>query len=201
MSRLFVVVTSISTACMHSENTEFFPAQITYLEACSSQLLLMGKKSGKKQREASLSNAGLTLAVLSFFAISGACFLPYWVQFSPVPMVAWNIRYMGLLKLGGQYSNPLTLPADLTWMQVRDQVCAASFAQNGMVGMTGASAGTALMTAAAGMICPVPCKQNLFTRCKMYRYISYANFLIMGLLVGGAFVTITGAVFPLLGKE
>ncbi len=131
----------------------------------------------------------------------GSVFLPYWTSWAAAGMVSWQQRYFGLLKVGGQFSNPLTTVADITWMYMKTQVCYVAFARNGVAGMSAGAAASQLLTAAAGVNCPIPCMDNLMHRCRWWRIISYVNFGVMAFVVLGSLMAITGAIFPTLGKE
>ena len=162
---------------------------------------MVSKKKEIKKYDAGMTTMSLGMASVGCLACMAAVFLPYWTVWGSAAYLSWQQRYFGLLKVGGQFSNPLTTVAEMTWMYMKTQVCYVAFARNGVAGMNGATAAAQLLTAAAGIHCPAPCMENLMVRCKWWRIISFANFAIMAAIILGALIAVTGAVFPTLGKE
>jgi hypothetical protein len=164
--------------------------------------------SRKARKEASMNYMAVSAAGLGLVIIIIAGLLPYWLKFPMDALITgYPPRNFGLLKLSGKYTNVMMAGADLTWIEVRDSVCATSALFSG-TGMGSPISGGAMgMGAAVGgaMVsmgnCGVTCKNHLMQRCQTYYKFTTIGFAVFGMLVGGSLLSLVGATMPLIGKE
>jgi hypothetical protein len=160
--------------------------------------------SRKARKEASLNYMSVGIAFLSLTLMVLAGLLPYWITFPNDAYSTWPLRNFGLLKLSGRFTSVFLTGADLTWIEVRDGVCAAS-----QVWQTGASAGpnavlgmaSAVGSQLGGAACPPMCKSHLGLRCLTYYKFTNIGFAVFGMIAGGGLTALVGAGMPLIGKE
>ena len=141
------------------------------------------------------------LSLVCLGLAGGAIALPTWLMFPAQTQLAWNYRNVGLLKLSGQFTNVMSIPADLTWGVVKDGVCAVATGQAGL--MTGSLTGmaTAMAMSKAGASCKATCQANFFTRCKQYNIMKIMGFVAAGCMAGGGLIALVGSMMPYFGKE
>ena len=149
-----------------------------------------------------MNYTNISVAFLSLALSIVACILPYWMTFAPDYDIGWQARYWGLMKVSGRYTNLMMTGADITWIQLRDSVCSASSAfTTGAAGANLMGLASAMGNSLMGVTCPQTCKEHLNTRCLSFNKLMYINFAVMGLLIGGCLVSLTGSAMPLIGKE
>jgi hypothetical protein len=163
--------------------------------------------SRKSRKDASSNYIAVGVSLLALVIMGVAAVLPVWITFPMQPSISWPLRNFGLLKVSGRYTNTLVTPADLTWIEVRDNVCAASAAfVSGMSTTTNLQtaalgAATAIGAAMVGANCKDTCKTHLNLRCTSYYKFTTMNFAVFGMLIGGGVVSLIGSGMPLIGKE
>ena len=158
--------------------------------------------SRKARKEASLNYVNVGVSLLSLAIMCVAAIMPFWLIFPMDGYTSFQVRNMGLLKLSGKYTNVMVSGADLTWIEVRDSVCAASNTWvTGQAGTNVMAIGSALGSQMLGASCPPTCKQHLSTRCTMYYKFTSMGFTVFGMLAGGGLASLVGSLMPLIGKE
>lgn len=161
----------------------------------------------KARQEAPLNYAAVGAALLGLSIMVVAAMMPFWLVFPAYPTAGWPLRNWGLMKISGRYTNVMIDGADLTWIQVRDSVCAAS-----QMWTTGVSGGTDAITGAMGMAsaigaqlaganCGNTCKLHLGLRCQIYYKFTSMSFAVLGMMIAGGLCSLIGAGMPLIGKE
>ena len=157
--------------------------------------------SRKARKEASINYTNVSIAFLALALCAVSAILPYWLVFPADYEMGWQIRYWGLMKVSGKYTSLVMTGADVTWIQMRDSLCAAasSFTVGGGANIMGVA--SAMGNAMMGVTCPQMCKTHVNDRCMKFNALMYVNFAVMGLLIGGCLVSLVGSAMPLIGKE
>jgi hypothetical protein len=161
----------------------------------------MGKKSEKKAREASLTYVAIGLTLMACALAGAACVLPYWLHIPARTDFGWSPRNIGLLQVSIKYTNTMLISADTTWVYLYQGVCNLAMSKIGVMGTGMGTAISGALVSAAGASCKETCKQNLLTRCTMYKIMAYCGLGMAGMVAGGCLMALTGACMPLIGKE
>jgi len=163
----------------------------------------MAKKNAQKQKDNTMSMISLVLTFIGLGVGAAASFLPYWYTVTPQMTLGWNMRYIGLIKLSGMFTDVMVTPADLLWNTVKAGVCEMATGYGMIAG--GASAkgvgGAMAMNLILGITCTKACQENLFARCFGYNTFMYIGYVTAGLIVLGGLIALVGSVMPYLGKE
>lgn len=132
---------------------------------------------------------------------AGAIALPTWLNYAAQPRLAWNYRNVGLLKLSGQFTDVMMIPADITWGGMKDAVCNVATGSAGLMTGSVTAMATSMAMSKAGASCKATCQANFFTRCKKYGVMKIMGFVSAGCMALGGLMCLIGSMLPYFGKE